>query len=110
MTIFRNRYIAVRDNGTKVLMDKKGSSTYGKTRQQRIDDCWMPLDKIGQARILSWHTENTAKAALKNSFYTENVDYEIIEMTESFTIPSVDTEEYQDQVNWDYMAHMNPYG
>lgn len=90
MTISRTRYIAVRDNKTKVLMDTKNVPLWknGKrlTRQESIDSCWREFDKIGQARILSWHTLNKAKAALEQSYYVEGVDYEIIPMTETFEI------------------------
>lgn len=90
MKISRTRYVAVRDNRTKILMDCKGLSAWknGKrlTRQEQVDDCWRRLEDIGQARVLSWHTRKKALSALNNSFYTENVDYEIIAMTESFEI------------------------
>lgn len=90
MKVSRTRYIAVRDNKTKVLMDRKGLCSWKNgrklSRQEQIDDCWRKFEEIGQARMLSWHTKNTALSALKDSFYTENVDYEIIEMTESFEI------------------------
>ena len=91
MKISRKRFIAVRDNRTRVLMDSKNLSTWrdGRriTRQEAINSCWRKFEDIGQARILSWHTENTAKAALKQGIWIEGVDdYEIVEMTESFEI------------------------
>ena len=90
MKISRKRFIAVRDNKTKILIDSKNFPTWkgGRklTRQESIDSCWRKFEEIGQARILSWHTKNTALAALKNSTATENINYEIIEMTETFEI------------------------
>ena len=89
MTINRIRYIAVRDNKTKILMDTKitlRKNGRRLTRQESIDSCWREFNKIGQARILSWHTLNKAKAALEQSYYVEGVDYEIIPMTETFEI------------------------
>lgn len=90
MKVNRKRFIAVRDNKTKVLMDAKNIPSWknGKrlTRQEAIDSCWREFNKIGQARILSWHTLNKAKAALEQSCYVEGVDYEIIPMTETFEI------------------------
>lgn len=91
MKVSRKRFIAVRDNRTKVLMDSKNLPTWRNgrrlTRQESIDSCWRKFEDIGQARILSWRTENTAKAALKQGIWTKGIDdVEIIEMTESFEI------------------------
>ena len=87
MKISRKRYIAVRDNKTRVLMDTKNNFYCHLPRQPQIDAMWRKWDEIGQAKILSWHTKNTAISALKKSICTENIDdYEIIEMTESFEI------------------------
>ena len=90
MKVSRKRFIAVRDNRTKVLMDSKNLPKWRNgrrlTRQESIDSCWREFDKIGQARILSWHTLNKAKAALEQSYYVEGANYEIIPMTETFEI------------------------
>ena len=87
--VSRKRFIAVKDNRTKVLMDIKIPTwSNGKqlTRQEQIEYCWRPFSEIKQARILSWSTKNTAIAALKQSYYTENINYEIVEMTETFEV------------------------
>lgn len=91
MKVSRKRYVAVRDNRTRVLMDIKRLDTWKNGRKislgEAVDSCWRNFEEIGQARILSWHTKNTARSALKNSIWIEGVaDFEIIEMTETFEI------------------------
>ncbi len=91
MKISRKRFIAVRDDRTRVLMDSKSFPTWKNgrrlTRQESIDSAWRKFEEIGQARILSWNTKNTALAALKQGVWTEGVpDVEIVEMTETFEI------------------------
>ena len=87
LKISRKRYVAVRDNKTKVLMDRKNNFYCHLPRQPQIDAMWKNWNEIGQARVLSWNSKNTAIAALKNSIATENInDYEIIEMIETFEI------------------------
>ena len=77
----------MKDNKTKILIDRKNGYCWNKEWQKIIEEAWRPVNDIKQARILSWHTKNTALAALKRSIWIEGIDnYEIVEMTEIIEI------------------------
>ena len=86
MNIKRTRYAAARNNRTEVLIDVNNNHHYGQTRQEWIDTHWRNINDIGQARILTWATKNKAIAALMKSAYTENVEYEIVPVVETFDL------------------------
>lgn len=54
MKITRERYVAVCDNRTKIMI----------SHRSLIE--WRTFDKIGKAQIASWNSRNTAIAALKS--------------------------------------------
>lgn len=60
------------DNRTKVFTDYHS---------------WQDINKIKDVRILSWASENKAKAALKMCNPPIEVKYEIVQMTETIDIP-----------------------
>ncbi len=91
MEISRKRYVAVRDGGTRILVDDKNFPVWDKnmrrlTRQEQVDSAWRRFEDIGQARVMSWCTKNKAISALNKGCWTENVDFEIVEMTETIKI------------------------
>lgn len=72
MVLRRERYVAVCDNRSKIFTDYHN---------------WQDINKIKDVRILSWASENKAKAALKMCNPPIEVEYEIVQMTETIDIP-----------------------
>ena len=86
MTVSRKRYVAI-NNRNEILVDVKVDKKK-KTPQEWMNAHWKPIEEIGNARVLSWATRKTAKAALRQCNYAYDTLIKIVEMTENIEFDS----------------------